>query len=405
MDFRFLAPARLFAWAGRARQRRSVHHTSVPTEMAAWQIHKYGGPEELELTTSRRLPPITCPTELLIRVHAASVNPIDTAMLGGYGSRTVNVMRQLTGALEFPLTLGRDLSGEVVAVGGSVSQFRPGDLVWAAVGPQRQGAHAEYVTAAADSVSLKPRSLTHVEAASLPYVAATTWSALVVTGELWNEAARRGRRVLVLGASGGVGSLAVQLLKAWGCEVTATCAADAVPLVESLGADVVLDYTSPRADEHLALMQGYDLILDCSGQSSEGRLPLLKPWTYSKYVTLSPPLLRNVDEGGLLAGSLRNAAQLVQSNIASHSRGSSFRWAFFMPNGCALRQIRDLVDDGKIRPVVQHEVPFEAVPSAFSQVAAGHNRGKTVIRVVAEPLRSKASDDDGSDAERPPPEP
>ncbi|XP_043240954.1 reticulon-4-interacting protein 1 homolog, mitochondrial-like [Amphibalanus amphitrite] len=365
--------------------RRSAHRASVPTEMSAWQIHRYGGPEELQLTTSHRLPTITQPTELLIKVHAASINPIDVAMLGGYGSTTMNLMRQLCGTLEFPLTLGRDVSGEVVAVGGGVSQFRPGDQVWAAVGPQRQGTHAEYVAAAAGSVSLKPRSLSHVEAASIPYVAATAWSALVVTGELVSEGTRRDRRVLVCGAAGGVGSLAVQLLKAWGCQVTATCATDAVELVESLGADVVVDYTAPDADEHLKLMQGYDLILDCSGGHGERHIPLMKPWTYAKYVTLSPPLLKNIDADGLVAGGVRNLAELVQSNISSHTQGRSHRWAFFMPNGCALSQVRDLVDDGKIRPVVQRVVPFELVPDAFVQLQGGHSRGKTVIRVVDEP--------------------
>jgi len=175
--------------------------------------------------------------------------------------------------------------------------------------------------------------------------------------------------------------------------VTATCAADAVPLVEALGVDVVVDYTAPDARQQLALMRGYDVILDCSGVSSRQHLDLLKPWTYSKYVTLSSPLLRNADSSGLLAGGVRSAAQLVSDNLASHSQGSSYRWAFFMPNGCALAEVTRLVEAGRLRSVVQREVAFAELPAAYRQAVAGHSRGKTVVRVVAE-------DGDDSDAQR-----
>lgn len=361
----------------------------ISPTMMAWQIHRYGGVEELEMSDTLRVPPITGPRDVLVEVHAASVNPIDTRMLEGYGSKLLNVMRSVAGGLsEFPLVLGRDFSGRVAAVGGSVNRFRVGDDVWGALPVHWSGSHSHYVVAPSYAISRKPRSLSHVEAAALPYAAATCWSALVLTGELISPGIRRGARVLVLGAAGGIGTLAVQLLKAWQCEVTATCASDCVAMVTDLGADIVVDYTDEKSESILNSVKGFDVILDCSGVSSRGGeaanyLPLLKPWTYAKFISLDPPLLNNLDRNGWVGGSLRNARSLIRCNMQSHGKGRSFRWAFFMPNGCALGSISEYVDQGKIRPVIQRVLDFSDLPTAYESVMSGHARGKTVLSMTS----------------------
>lgn len=186
----------------------------VRTRMKAWQIHQYGGNEEFSLSTSCRIPNIQNPKDILVEIHSASVNPIDVNMREGYGRKLLNTMRRgfgtTTSGVEFPLTLGRDFSGVVKETGRGVSRFKPGDEIWGAVAAHRQGTHAEYTIAGESEVSLKPKSLSHIEAASIPYVATTTWSALYITGEL-NENNTAFKRVLVHGGSGGIGTFAIQV--------------------------------------------------------------------------------------------------------------------------------------------------------------------------------------------------
>ena len=164
---------------------------------------------------------------------------------------------------ELPLTLGRDFSGVVVDTGMSPGSFNVGDQVWGTVFPTNsRGSHAEYVLASTtNSVGLKPKSLSHVEAASIPYAALTAWSGLDLTGSLLAQASKEtdAPSVLVIGASGGVGTLAVQILKAatsGAAKVVATCQDDAFELVTDLGADVVLDYKSPQFEEQLSKLAG-----------------------------------------------------------------------------------------------------------------------------------------------------
>uniref|UniRef100_A0A3Q2UNZ2 NAD(P)H oxidoreductase RTN4IP1, mitochondrial n=1 Tax=Fundulus heteroclitus TaxID=8078 RepID=A0A3Q2UNZ2_FUNHE len=355
--------------------------------MSAWVIDQYGSSAVLRHTDEISIPTINFAHEVMIKVSAASLNPLDLNMRGGYGAALLNLRRDPLSVMnsfsEFPLILGRDLSGVVVDCGSGVTHFAPGDEVWAAIPPWKQGSLAEYVTLTEYEVSYKPKSLSHIEAASIPYVANTALSALVNAGGLCRETSSN-KRVLITGASGGVGTFSIQLLKAWGAHVTVTCSQNAEGLVRGLGADEVVDYTAGDVAEQLERMERFDVILDnVGGDTEEWAMGLLKPWSGAKYVTLVSPLLLNTDSMGLLDGTLH--AGLTLHNKAFQnitSSGVFYRWAFYAPDGPTLDEVSRLADAGKILPVVEAQFPFTQVPQAFHKLEQGHARGKTVVKVA-----------------------
>lgn len=353
--------------------------------MHAWQTFGYDGVEGL-LMERVRVPPVLRPGDLLVKIHAASVNPIDTAIIGGYGRDVLNVMRVIgqlergaatTTPTEFPLTAGRDFAGEVVSVGHGVQGVSVGDKVLGVVSPQAQGTHAEYAITSASNVCLMPDTVTPEEAASVPYAALTAWSAVVVSGLVTPASAPRAR-VLVLGASGGVGTLLCQLLTAWGAQVVGVCSSDALGLVTSLGADA-LDYTDPATKDVLRTDGRFDLVINAAGTDDLDYLDALRPWMGSSFVTLSPPLLRNIDSDGMALGLLKSVKEVVCHNTSSLSEGRAYKWAFYMPNPWALKQITKMLSTYKIRPVIDKVFPFTETPAAYQHVLEGHARGKTVI--------------------------
>ncbi|KAK2715067.1 hypothetical protein QYM36_009903 [Artemia franciscana] len=319
--------------------------------MKAWQLNSFDGVKAIQHSDAVKVPYITDPNDVLVEVCASSVNPLDLAMANGYGQNVLEAIRQVTkgslpdifsGQPEFPFPLGRDFSGHVVDKGFNVHDLDIGDQVFGVVSPHRPGAHAEY------TVVRKPQKLNHTESAAIPYAALTAWSALCVTGHISSRNASK-MRVLVLGGSGGVGTFSIQLLKHWGAEVVTTCGPEAVELMLRLGANVALSYTDSETEGELLSMKGFDVILDAAGTNNPKYLDMLKPWKYSKYVTLSPPFLSNTDTLGLAGGLLKNVFELTSSNILSHIKGSSYRWAFFTPNRYALKEVRNLLDDGKLK--------------------------------------------------------
>lgn len=357
--------------------------------MSAWVIDQYGTDGVLKYTEETPIPTVSSPSEVMIKVHAASLNPLDISMRGGYGAKLLKLRRDPMSVMdtdsEFPLILGRDVSGVVVDCGSEVTHVVPGDEVWAAVPPWKQGSLAEFVTLTEYEVSHKPKFLSHTEAASIPYVASTALSALVNAGGLCRDSSSN-KRVLITGGSGGVGTFSIQLLKAWGAHVTVTCSQNAEGLVRGLGADEVVDYTAGDAPEQLEMMEKFDVILDnVGGETDRWAMGLLKPWSGAKYVTLLTPLLLNTDSMGLLDGMCQAGFSLhskITQNILSS--GVFYRWAFYAPDGPALDEVSRLVDAGKILPVVEAQFPFTQVPQAFQKLEQGHARGKTVVRVSEE---------------------
>ncbi|KAK3098765.1 hypothetical protein FSP39_022868 [Pinctada imbricata] len=287
--------------------------------MKAWQIHQYGSNEELTFSNTVRVPRVRNPKDILVKVHAASVNPIDIRMRGGYGKNIINAMRRAynrdDSVSEFPLILGRDFSGEVVEVGREVKNYKPGDEVWGAYFAHLQGTHAEFAVAPSNTVSPKPSSLSHVEAASIPYVASTACTALCSVGEL-TERKTPGQRVLIHGGAGGIGTFAIQLMKSYGAEVTTTCSTDAVDLVTSLGADNVIDYQTEDVRRRLKEIEGFDVILDTvGGGKADYSLDYLRSWRNSKFVSIVTPLMPNSDNLGLIPGLVKSTLNLGQNLI------------------------------------------------------------------------------------------
>ncbi|MCA9520986.1 MAG: NADP-dependent oxidoreductase, partial [Myxococcales bacterium] len=226
----------------------------LPRMMRAARIHRYGGPEEL-VVEQAPLPSVGR-KQLLIRVHAAAVNPIDWKIRGGAQRAIIR--------LKLPFILGMDLSGVVVAVGPEVQGFSVGDEVYSSPHHKTQGCYAEYVAVTASEVARRPLSISHVEAAGVPMVGLTAWRCLVTAGRL-----KAGQKVVITAGAGGVGSIAIQIAKALGAHVATTCSERNREYVESLGADEVIDYRTQRVDE---VLSGYDLALDVYGGADTLRL-------------------------------------------------------------------------------------------------------------------------------------
>ncbi|KAK9743860.1 Alcohol dehydrogenase GroES-like domain [Popillia japonica] len=342
-------------------------------KMQAWQIHSYGDLSELQLTKAR-IPIIQNPKDVLIQVEAASLNPIDKMILGGYGRELLGFLRNYE--LEFPLTLGRDFAGVVIGKGHDVSnQIKVGDSVYGIIPPHKQGSFAETVLSSEETISKKPNNVTPVEAASIAYAAMTAWSALFLTGELLFRSAKHAV-VLVLGASGGVGTAAVQILKAQGATVMATCSTDAVPLIQSLGADQVFDYRDKDCIENLAQAGFYDIILDCA---KFGHQNIPNYWRYKRYITLNSPLLLNSDQYGFFGGLIVSAKDVLTSNIPKIIEGKTVRWGFVTPRKDGLNLITHLMHTQQIKPVIHKVYKFDEIPAAFDALSAGHLRGKIAI--------------------------
>ncbi|KAH9508939.1 Reticulon-4-interacting protein 1, mitochondrial [Bulinus truncatus] len=320
--------------------------------MSAWAVNHYGGIDDLFLSTSARSSSIKSPNELLIKVHAASINPIDLRMIGGYGKVLINLLRKRKGSFssgtEFPLIVGRDFSGTVVEIGRSVSQFKVGDEVWGAIAADKPGTHAKHVVVSQNEISKKPSNISHIEAASIPYVAATTWAALCTVGEL-KEKDAVGKRLLILGGSGGIGTFSIQLAKAWGMHVTVTCCTDAVDLVTHLGADTVIDYKKKKLWDELKSHDKFQYILDTvGGEYTNKSLVFLSPWKYAQLITLVTPILKNCDNFGTVPGLLKTAVSAGFDTLKGMSTGRSLRWAVFTPNESAMNKVKQMVEAGQV---------------------------------------------------------
>lgn len=318
--------------------------------------------------------------EILVRVHASSVNPIDTLIRQGYGDPLFRRLRKK----QFPYVPGLDFAGEVLMApeGG---RFRSGDRVWGAIRPNRPGAAAELIAVPSRMVTHMPAVLSFVEAAALPYVALTVWEALVVQARL-DAQNTRGQKVLVHAGAGGIGHVAIQLLKAWGAEVATTCSSRNVEWMRSLGVDRVINYE--REDFSCAL-HDFDVVLntlvppDLSLNESR-HLKVLKRRGGARYVTLITPLLHLIGKYGLLPGALASGALYGFAKSRECLHGRRYYWALFRPNGAVLDTIATLVDSGQLKPRVEQVFPLEQLADAHRLVETGRVRGKVVVCITTE---------------------
>lgn len=311
-------------------------------------------------------PPELGDDEVLVEVHAASVNPLDSKLRDGEF--------KLILPYPMPLVLGHDVAGVVVRVGAKVRQFKPGDEVYSRPDDFRIGAFAELIAIKASSVAHKPKGLTMVEAASIPLVGLTAWQALVEKARL-----QKGQKVFIQAGSGGVGTVAIQLAKHLGATVATTTSAGNAALVKSLGADVVIDYKTQDFED---VLRDYDVVLHSQDDKALAKsLRVLKQG--GRLISVSgppdPEFAKNIRAPGLVQLVMR----LLSAGTRRRARklGIGYSFLFMRAHGGQLQEITRLIEAGAIRPVIDKVFPFEATNEAMAYVEAGRAKGKVVIKV------------------------
>jgi NADPH:quinone reductase-like Zn-dependent oxidoreductase len=314
--------------------------------MKAVLIHQYGGPEELKYEETAD--PVMNPDDVLIKIYSTSVNPVDWKIRKGQG-------KSQTG---FPLILGRDVSGVIEKVGDKVTNFQPGDEVYANPDISRPGTYAEYVAVRAGEVALKPITIGHELAAAIPLGGLTAWQGLFDHGEL-----KSGQKILIHGAAGGVGNMAVQLAKWKGAFVIGTASAKNISFLKDLGADEVIDYKNEDFSEKL---KDLDVVFDTIGGEVQAKsLKVLKP-------------------GGILVSTVG-----IKDQAALTAKGIKGAQYMAQPSADQLQALAQLVDAGKIKPVVSKIFPLKEIEEANRISEEGHTRGKIVLTVYPSRTREE----------------
>ncbi len=316
----------------------------------------YGPPEVLRLEEVEK--PAPKDDEVLVKVHAAAANPLDWHFMRG----TPLPFRLVFGFRRPKNTfLGADIAGHVEAVGSGATQFQPGDEVFGDVSGSGLGGFAEYVCAREETLALKPSTLSFEEAAAVPVAAITALQGLRDKGQI-----RSGQQVLVNGASGGVGTFVVQLAKHFGAEVTGVCSTRNLELVRSIGADRVVDYTR---EDFTKSGQPYDLILDAVGNCS-----------VSDYERALGPQGRCVIVGFTTLTHLLQVA-LLGAWVSRRGRKKIGVMGAAKPNQTDLVFIKELLEVGKVAPVIDRTYPLSETAEAIRYLEKGHARGKVVIDI------------------------
>jgi len=312
--------------------------------MRAIVVHQYGGPEVLKLEGIPQPEPKE--DEVLVRVIAAGVNPVDSAARSQKFGQFLHI--------KLPAIPGYDVAGIVEKAGAKITKFKPGDPIYAYIALDKGGGYAQYAVATEKEAAAKPQSLTYVEAAAVPLVAETAWQALIDAAKL-----NAGQTVLIHGGSGGVGSFAIQIAKARGAKVIATASTANQDLLKQLGADVAIDYTKQKFED---VAKDVDVVLDSVGKDTLAR-------SYGV-----------VKKGGFIVSIVGrpDPAELEKHGI----RGASIS---VEPNSSELAEIGRLIDEKKIKVIVSQTFPLAESAKAQEQIATHHTRGKIVLKVADEP--------------------
>jgi NADPH:quinone reductase-like Zn-dependent oxidoreductase len=311
------------------------------TTMKAVRMHEYGGPEVLKYEDAPR--PEPGGGEVLVKVHAAAVNPVDWKVRAGYAKGFLNYL--------LPLIPGWDLSGVVESVGSGVVDWKAGDQVYSRPDISCNGSYAEYITVKASELGAKPKSLDHVNSAAIPLAGLTAWQALFDAARL-----QAGQRILIHAAAGGVGTFAVQLAKWKGAYVIGTASARNHAFLRELGADETIDYNQTPFEN---VVRDIDVVLDTmAGETRQRSWQVLK-------------------KGGILVSIL--GAPPAEEAAAHGVRQAG---VFVQPNRAQLEEMAELVDSGKLRPIVEEVLPLKEAARAHEMNQTLHTRGKLVLRVA-----------------------
>lgn len=332
--------------------------------MKAFVLDRYG--KKRALRSAEMPSPELRDDEVLVQVHAAGVNLLDSKIRDGDF--------KLILPYRLPLILGHDVAGVVVKVGPRVRQFKPGDEVYARADDFRIGTFAEYVAVKEDSVALKPKALTMEEAASIPLVGLTAWQALIEQANL-----KKGQKVFIQAGSGGVGTFAIQLAKYLGATVATTTSSANIDLVKRLGADIVIDY---KKDDFVQVLQNYDVVLHSQDAAAlEKSLRVLKPG--GTLISISGPPDPAFANGRGVPWFVDLVVRLLSSGVRKRAArgGLMYSFLFMRANGRQLREITSLMDAGAIHPVVDRVFPFESTNEAMAYVEKGRAKGKVVVKL------------------------
>jgi NADPH:quinone reductase-like Zn-dependent oxidoreductase len=321
--------------------------------MKAIVHHEYGSPDVLKLATVKK--PVPDENEVLIKIHAAALNAADWHLMRA----SPFLVRLMFGFFKprFPI-LGADVAGVVEAVGSNVTLFKPGDEVFGDTFAHKFGGFAEYVCMTEEAIVHKPANVSFQVAAAVPLAGVTALQALRDKGQI-----RKGQKVLINGASGGVGTFAVQLAKHFGAEVTAVCSNSKIDMVRSIGADHVIDYATENFTQN---GKRYDLIIAANGYH---------PITAYKRVLNPNGIYVMVGGAGwqmfqaVVAGPFVSMGKKKMSNLSAK------------PNQDDLFYLKNLLEQGVIKPVIDRTYTLEEIPDAMRYLEEGHAKGKIVIEI------------------------
>lgn len=332
--------------------------------MKAFTLKHYSKTEQLELAEVPK--PSIKENEVLVEIHSASVNQLDSKLKSGEF--------KLLLPYKFPLILGHDVAGIVVEVGSKVKNFQVGDEIFSRVPDFHIGAFAEYIAIDESFVSSKPKNISMEEAASIPLVGLTVWQAFIEKAKL-----KKGQKVFIQAGSGGVGTFAIQLAKYLGAFVATTTSEKNFELVKQLGADVVIDY---KTQDFENILKDYDLVLNSQDQKTlEKSIRILKQG--GKVISISgPPDVAFAKEIGLNF-FLRTVMFLLsfKTKKLAKKQNVDYSFLFMLANGKQLTQISKLIESGIIKPTIDKTFPFEQTNDAINYVESGRAKGKIIIKI------------------------
>jgi NADPH:quinone reductase-like Zn-dependent oxidoreductase len=326
--------------------------------MKALQLVKYGEIKD-SLVFNEISKPTLQATDVLIEVKAAAINPIDKSIVLG------NLQALLP--IPLPSTMAYDVSGIVVEKGDEVHHFEIGDLVYSRVPQEQMGTLAEFVAVTSDAVSKKPGNISFEEAASLPLAGLTALQSLEYAGIKEND------KVLIHAGSGGVGSFAIQYAKAKGAYVYTTTSTSNLEWVKALGADRVIDY---KTEDYKSIAKDLDIVFDTLGQNYS-----LESFEVVKQGGIVVSVVGPLDEASAKMFGMADYKLPEELAKASSEKDAEYKFIFMHPNGTHLNEIKSMIEDEKIKPIIDKVYPFSESIEAFIHLASGRAKGKIVVKI------------------------
>jgi NADPH:quinone reductase-like Zn-dependent oxidoreductase len=337
----------------------------IQFKMKAFMVNRYGKKEKLRLTEVAE--PVVKDTDVLVKIHAAGVNLLDSKIRNGEFKM---IMPYKT-----PFILGHDVSGIVTKVGSKVSKFKVDDAVYARPADYRIGGFAEFISMNENDVAPKPQNLSMEEAASIPLVGLTAWQALIEKANL-----KKGQKVFIQAGSGGVGTFAIQLAKHLGATVATTTSAVNIDLVKSLGADIIIDY---KKEDFETILKDYDVVLNSQDTKTlEKSLKILKPG--GKVISISGPPDPGFGKQINASWFLKIALKFLSAGIRKKANrlDVNYSFLFMRAQGEQLSEITKLIESGVVKPVIDKVFSFQQTNEALYYIEMGRAKGKVVVKVI-----------------------